>query len=164
MIRIAPGFAATALLGSTALVGLALRDALLPEQVSAPSQMGSFPSTPRIGSAAALTAATLAAAVGKDPFHPERRRPAQRFRLPGEALQAAVDSSGAKLAFKLIGTAAMAEGKGFAMCQWGEEAPKLVRIGDTVGGLTLKRVEPGSALFLTSAGKRYQVQVPKAGS
>jgi hypothetical protein len=164
MIRIAPASASTVLVISAGVAGMSLRNALLPEPMTSPSQIVSLPSTPRTGPAPSLTPAKLAAAVGKDPFHPERRRPAQRFRLPGEALPATADSGGAKLAFKLIGTAAMAEGKGFAMCQWGEQAPKLVRIGDTLGGLTLKRVEPGSALFLTAAGKRYEVQVPKAGS
>ena len=46
----------------------------------------------------------------------------------------------------------------------GAEPPKLVRIGERVGQLTLKGIEPGRAVFLTAAGKRYEVQVPKAGS
>jgi hypothetical protein len=107
----------------------------------------------------------LAAAVGKDPFHPERRRPSLRFRFPGEGSPSpATDSAPAATVFKLIGTAIMPEGRGFAMCQWGAEPPKLVRIGETVGTLTLKKVEPGRAVFLTTGGKRFEVQVPKAGS
>jgi hypothetical protein len=129
-----------------------------------PSQVGSFPSTPHISGPPGVNAAKLVAAVAKDPFHPERRRPAMRFRLPGEGLPNAPDSAAVQQPFKLIGTAAMAEGRGFAMCQLGEDAPKLVRIGESLGGLTLKRVKPGSAVFLTAAGKRYEVQVPKAGS
>jgi hypothetical protein len=50
------------------------------------------------------------------------------------------------------------------MCQVGAEPPKLVRIGERVGQLTLKGIEPGRAVFLTAGGKRYEVQVPKAGS
>lgn len=58
----------------------------------------------------------------------------------------------------------MPEGRGFAMCQWGADPPRLVRIGESVGGLTLKGIQPGRAIFLTGGGKRYEVQVPKAGT
>jgi hypothetical protein len=164
VIRISPAFAALVLLGSAGIAAQTVRHALSPAVAPAASQSGSFPSTPKVSGPPAMTPAKLLAAVGKDPFHPERRRPAMRFRLPGEGLPNAPDSAATPRPFKLIGTAAMAEGSGFAMCQLGEDAPKLVRIGESFGGLTLKRVLPGSAVFLTAAGKRYEVQVPKAGS
>jgi hypothetical protein len=63
----------------------------------------------------------------------------------------------------LIGTAVMAGG-GFAMCQWAGEPPKLVRIGERVGGYTLKTVAQGRAVFLSSSGTSMEVRVPKGGS
>ena len=164
MSRLPLGLAAGALLGSTGLVGWSLLRAFTIDTLPRPAWVSSQPGTVRIGSQRPLPAARLAGAVGKDPFHPERRRPAVRFRLPGESRPGAADSTSARVPFKLIGTAAMPKGKGFAMCQWGEEQPRLVRIGETVGDLTLKGVTPGRAVFLTSGGERFEVQVPKAGS
>jgi len=111
-------------------------------------------------------AARLAAAVDRDPFHPERRRPAVRFRLPGEALPAdsAAAAAGATGPFLLIGTAVLSEGGGFAMCQWGSEPAKLVRVGERVGNLTLELVARGRATFVDAAGRRTEVRVPKAGT
>jgi hypothetical protein len=113
----------------------------------------------------ATPSASLAAAVEGDPFHPERRRPAERFRLPGEAgpsdTLAAADGAAS---LRLLGTAVLAEGRGFAMYQAGAETPRLVRVGETVGELTLKRVEQGRAVFRTRAGRAVELRVPKAGS
>ncbi len=113
-----------------------------------------------------VPAEVLAAAIDEDPFHPERRRPATRFRFPGEALSAGDSAHGVSMApsFILIGTAVLPEGRGFAMCQWAGDAPKLVRIGEHIGDLTLHSVAQGKAVFFTAAGKRLEVQVPKAGT
>jgi hypothetical protein len=110
--------------------------------------------------------AQVAAAVSHDPFHPERRRPAVRFRLPGESLAAdgAVPASAADNSFLLIGTAVMSDGGGFAMCQWGTEPPKLVRVGERVGTLTLKVVARGRATFADAGGRLMEIRVPKAGT
>jgi len=163
--RVYPGLALAALLACAGLTGWSLERALVLDPLPAIPATMPFRSMLAAESRSPLATARLARAVGKDPFHPERRRPTLRFRFPGEgsAASATVDapSSGS---LKLIGTAIMPEGKGFAMCQVGAEPPKLVRIGERVGQLTLKGIEPGRAVFLTAAGKRYEVQVPKAGS
>ncbi len=115
---------------------------------------------------AATPSASLAAAVENDPFHPERRRPADRFRLPGEATpsETLTAAGGAAASMRLLGTAVLPEGRGFAMYQAGAETPRLVRVGETVGELTLKRVEQGMAVFRTRAGRAIELRVPKAGS
>jgi hypothetical protein len=118
-----------------------------------------------INAPAATPRASLAAAVDNDPFHPERRRPAERFRLPGEAEPSDTLAAGEGAAsMRLLGTAVLAEGRGFAMYQAGAEIPRLVRVGETVGELTLKRVEQGRAVFRTRAGRAIDLRVPKAGS
>jgi len=123
-------------------------------------------SMPVPGTAAETPVARLAAAVGRDPFHPARHRPAVRFRLPGEALpsDSATRAPAAATPFLLIGTAVMSEGGGFAMCQWGNDAPKLVRVGERVGDLTLKLVARGQATFVDAGGRTLEVRVPKAGT
>lgn len=163
-LRVSPALALTLFVASAVLAGWSLRRALQTDTASAPAPVSPIPGSAAVDPPAPLATGRLAAAVGKDPFHPERRRPALRFRFPGEGLPSAATEAAPAAAFKLIGTATMPEGRSFAMCQWGAEPPKLVRIGESVGDLTLKKVEPGRAVFLTAGGKRLEVQVPKAGS
>lgn len=104
-------------------------------------------------------------AVEADPFHAERRRPAIAFRLPGEGVSATpVEASSQTPVPVLIGTALLPEGRSFAMCRVGTEAPKVVRVGEQVGGFTLKTVTQGRAIFLNAQGGTLEVGVPKAGS
>jgi hypothetical protein len=105
-------------------------------------------------------------AAAADPFRPERRAPAERFRLPGENIEqrAAAGSGSAQAALRLIGTAVTAPGQGFAMCQEGEAAPKLVRVGESFAGYTLRAVEKGRAVFRTPSGGSVALAVPKAGT
>jgi hypothetical protein len=164
-LRVSPSVALTLFIASAVLVGWSLQRALLTDALPGPARVSPIPGSTTVDPPVPLATATLAAAVGKDPFHPERRRPSLRFRFPGEGSPStATEATPATAAFKLIGTATMPEGRSFAMCQWGAEPPKLVRIGESVGNLTLKKVEPGRAVFLTAGGKRFEVQVPKAGS
>jgi hypothetical protein len=116
--------------------------------------------------AAGVSASRLTAAVAKDPFHVARRRPGVRFRLPGEGMQsdgvpATADAGGQ---VQLIGTAVLPHGHGFAMCQWGAEPARLVRVGERVGELTLRFVGRGRATFVNREGRSMEVRVPKAGT
>jgi hypothetical protein len=111
----------------------------------------------------------LVAAVAKDPFHPERRRPGRRFELPsdlaGRAARAARPRPvGGSVAVRLIGVAVDPAGGGSAICQSGGSAARLVRVGERVGDWTLKRVLPGAAEFATPAGGTVTLRVPKAGT
>jgi hypothetical protein len=162
--RVPPSVALAALVTSAGLALWSLGKAVDLDQLSSVAAAASVPEPAGAGHRLPLASAELEKAVGKDPFHPERRRPAVRFQLPGEEPPDSGKAGATPAAFKLIGTATMSEGRGFAMCQWGADPPKLVRIGESVGDLTLKAVQPGRAVFLTTGGKRYEVQVPKAGS
>jgi hypothetical protein len=161
--RVPPSVALAALVVSGGLALWSFGRAVDLERLSSVASAASVPEPAGTGHRLPLPSAELDKAVGKDPFHPERRRPAIRFQLPGEGPPESGDAA-EPTPFKLIGTATMSEGRGFAMCQWGADPPKLVRIGESVGDLTLKAVQPGRAVFLTAGGKRYEVQVPKAGS
>lgn len=107
----------------------------------------------------------LAPALELNPFHPERRRPTQRFLMPGDSVPAASPDSAAvqAQALRLVGTAVVGNG-GFAMCQWGTEPPRLVRVGATVNEITLELVAPGRAVFRAAGGKRLELRVGKAGA
>lgn len=102
----------------------------------------------------------LIAAVDKDPFHPERRRPAQRFQLPSAAppVPRVADAN-----VRVVGTAVSPDG-GFAMCSWAGGAPRIVRVGDRLGDWTLSKVMPGAAEFTGAAGSTIVVRIAKAGT
>lgn len=119
---------------------------------------------------AAATAAPRTAAVGQevamvlraDPFHPERHAPATRFRFPGEGT--ATGPAVSVAALKLIGVALIEEGRSFALVQAGGDAPRLVRVGENIGGYTLRRVERDRAIFAGPDGKVQEYRVTKAGT
>lgn len=112
----------------------------------------------------AQPAAPIVAAVEKDPFRPERRRPDRRFRMPGDppAVRATAPARPAATV-RLVGTLLAPDG-GIAMCQVGTQAPKLVRVGETIEGLTLKAVASGQAVFQSSTGSPVVIHVAKVGS
>jgi hypothetical protein len=100
------------------------------------------------------------AAVDKDPFHPGRRRPAVRFRLPSDVRIATPEPAPG---VRVVGTAATAGGGGFAMCAWAGGPPRIVRIGERVGEWTLSKVTPGAAEFRAPTGTTVVVRVAKVG-
>ena len=107
----------------------------------------------------------LLIAVGKDPFHPERRRPGRRFQLPADQAALAarrLEDQTTAASLRLVGTAVNGDGGGFAMCAWQGGTPRIVRVGERVSGWTLVKVTPGAAEFTTPGG-RVVVRVPKAG-
>lgn len=108
------------------------------------------------------------AAIESDPFHPERRRPDEPFRLPGEepppTPATATNVPAPTAPVELIGTVVIPDGRSFAMCRSGADSPRIVRIGETIGDLTLRTVEQGRAVFASSTGARTELQVKKAGT
>jgi hypothetical protein len=114
---------------------------------------------------AAASKQAIAATVEHDLFRPDRHRPPQRFRLPGEGAPAQGTAPRDPAAvFALVGTAVLGEGKGFAMCQRTGETPRLVRIGERFGEFTLRTVEQGRAVFRTKDGSTMELRVAKAGT
>jgi hypothetical protein len=116
--------------------------------------------------AGAVTAEDVAAAVDLDPFHPERRRPGTRFRLPEERTARAREPAGAptRPSLELHGTVVLPDDRGFAMVASGGESPRVVRIGQSIGGYRLTEVERGRAVFISSSGRSMSLTVRKAGS
>jgi hypothetical protein len=103
--------------------------------------------------------------IEANPFRRDRQAAPARFRMPGEGAEVPVGSSApAASSLVLIGTAVLAGGGSFAMCQIGAEPPKLVRVGERYAGFTLRRVSQGHATFSTPTGKSLEVRVAKAGN
>jgi hypothetical protein len=113
---------------------------------------------------------SFAAAIEADPFHPERRRPSVRFRLPGEPVahptgqgQLSPQTLPASV-IRLIGTIVVPGGTSFVVCQAGAGAPKLLHVGERIEGLTLRRVEQGRAIFVSTSGEKVDLRTARAGA
>ena len=148
-----------------ALLAAALRRALRMEDVSADLSPLVQGTAPQPGPSTGYAVDRVLGAVAKDPFHPERRRPGARFRLPVARIatprQERPRPNASEL--RLVGTAVGAEGGGFAMCAWQGCTPRIVRIGERIGEWTLQSVSPGAAEFVTPGGP-ITVRVPKVGA
>jgi hypothetical protein len=114
------------------------------------------PSTQHEGSAtttppARLESPALAALLDANPFHPDRRRPAERYQPPtDESSDAAAPSANGGLI--LTGTILYPDGGGAAIVKQGRQPSQIVRRGAALGALTLTSVERGRATFTASDG------------
>ncbi len=103
----------------------------------------------------------LFAAVGKDPFRPDRRRPRTRYLLPSNRPPPRPPAGRLPYAgIKLLGTAVMSEGGDLASLQIPGKPPQVVRVGHEFAGLTLLGVERGVA---TLAGPDTTLTVQLSG-
>ncbi len=103
----------------------------------------------------------VAAAVDADPFAPDRTAPAQRYRMPGEAVAAAPAAEPPKPS--VLGTATAGDGSSFATVQFQSSRLLMVRVGDHVGDYIVKSIGRGVVTFATPAGKTFDVLAPKVG-
>jgi hypothetical protein len=120
---------------------------------------------PAIEESTALPPAFIARIVDHDPFHPERRRPKTPFRLPAEeaAARPAPVTPAPAAQLRLLGTVVTPGSDAFAMGQLGADAPRVIRVGGTLGGFTLRRIEPGRAIFTAPNGESMDLRVSRAG-
>jgi hypothetical protein len=154
--------AALALVGGGLLFAVTLTGALRLDPLPSPEPVVADAGARTEVSRPFYVAARMAAAVDKDPFHPERRRPDQPFRLPDEG--APPPGAPAEIVGpRLIGTG-VAPGGGFAICQLPGGPARLIHVGEKLGNLTLHSVEPGRATFTTASGDSVVVRVPRTGS
>ncbi|HEV7590048.1 MAG TPA: hypothetical protein VGO40_18165 [Longimicrobium sp.] len=92
------------------------------------------------------------AAVARDPFRADRKRPPGRYRLPGEPapLPAAVPMGPPPppvYSYRLLGTVVLADGSGLAALAGPTGEGKVVRTGQQIDQFRLLRVTPGSAIL-----------------
>jgi hypothetical protein len=157
-----------AALVAAALVALwTLYRAIVPRDSVLTVGVAAVSTSPGVPERMPLAAALIDEAVNHDLFHPERRRPSVPFRLPNEmaAAHPAPQSPNAPQAtLHLLGTVVESGKDAFILCQLGNDAPKILRAGETFGGLTLRRIEPGLAVFTSPDGERLELHVMKMGS
>ncbi|MBX6364445.1 MAG: hypothetical protein IRZ00_11305 [Gemmatimonadetes bacterium] len=85
-------------------------------------------------------------AVAQDPFRADRRPAPLRFAMPGDAPPPPAAPAGGpppRPPLALVATSVLSAGKGFAMLAVGDQPPRMVRVGDTLGGVRLRDVGRG---------------------
>lgn len=160
----APAATGALLLASTALAGWSLWGAVTLDPV-APARQASPPWMVQPTEPQPVPAGPdIVAAVNADPFSPERRRPAERFRLPGERRPEPppVVRRAPGPSFRIVGTVVL-PGGGLAMLQARGAAPRTLRVGESFGGFRLARVEQGRAVFVSGEGSTHVVRVSNGG-
>jgi hypothetical protein len=103
------------------------------------------------------------AAVDSDIFAADRSAPDIPYRMPGEARP---DDKPVAEPTKpiVVGTVVATDGRSFALMQLGNDRPKLVHVGDTIGEWSVKAIGRGKVTIVTSpTGNRVDVTVPKTG-
>jgi hypothetical protein len=165
--RFAPSVIVAAL-GFLVSVGLALvagwplaRPISIPAVEEAPTSRVA-PLGPRSGGATEEQAGE-AVTIASDPFRADRGPPKATLVLAGTPASD-VTPPGSAQALVLIGTAVFPNGGGFATCQVGSEPARLVRIGESLAGYTLRAVAQGRATFRAESGEDVEVRVARTGS
>ena len=110
---------------------------------------------------AAVPSVNVDMANAADLFAPERKPPAARYRMPGEAAPKIVEEPPKPI---VLGVALASDGTSFATCQFQSARLLMVRVGDKIGDYTVRSIERGRVVFATPAGKTFEVLAPRAGS
>lgn len=96
-----------------------------------------------------LSSDAIMLAVGNDPFRPDRSPPAERYRLPGDVVEAPPPPPPAAPPppdFRLGGTVVF-DGGGMALIQVGDGAQSFVNVGEAVNGYRLSAVTARDAVL-----------------
>jgi len=104
------------------------------------------------------------ATVENNLFSIDRSAPVTPYRMPGEP-----DPSAARAVVQpekplVLGTAIATDGRHFATVQLRDGPPMLVRIGDKVGEWTVRAIERGKIVVVSTNGIRTEITVSKPGT
>lgn len=162
--RIALGALAASLLLLGATAAGARRVEPLPEQ-PAPRRAAAMPKV--VPRTAARSDAAILAAVARDPFRPDRRRPSGRYRMPGEApppAAPAVPVAPPAMVYniRLLGTVVLPDGSGLAALAGQTGESRIVKTGQSFEGFRVTRVNNGSAT-LRGNDTTIVLRTPAAG-
>ena len=104
----------------------------------------------------------IEAAVDNDVFSVERSAPNAPYRMPGEP------DPNAKAAPQpdkpiVLGTAVATDGRHFATLQMRDGRPTLVRVGDKIGEWTVRSIDRGKVVIVSTGGIRAEISVTNPG-
>lgn len=148
-----------ALAAATTTLGVATYRAARLDPLPPPSIDGASHGTPIEGATPGATVHVATGELDNDPFDPERQLPQEPEAATTDATDDALPPPVPPAAVRVLGVVVLPEGGGFVVYQLPSEVPKTVRIGGTVGRLTLVGVEPGRAIFRASDGARVALDL-----
>ena len=161
-----PRIALAVLLGSAILAGLSIRRAVTLELPGESESHAGLLAPEASPAPEPASLESVLAAVEIDPFHPERRRPGSRFRLPGEPaerIRAPAPRLSAPTSLVLTGTVIYPDGGGLAVLSQDRGATMTLRVGERLGELTLQKVERERAIFSGPGGRQVVIPVRRSG-
>jgi hypothetical protein len=155
--------AGAALALAAVFFGVMLLRAMSPAEVEASQPVG----TPVVALSdhAPARVAEIIPAVEKDPFNPERQRPARRYRLAGEIDEAAPPTARLPIRWggAVIGMGAdSTDSRFFAALGTNNNAPlQSLKPGDKLGDYTLKSFDALVAIFVSPNGDLISITNPR---
>ena len=102
-------------------------------------------------------------ALDNDPFSADRKLTSAPGAVTAQATGSVVPMIPPE-AVRLLGTVVRPEGRNFVVYQLPSEVPRTIRIGESVGGMTLVHVLPGRATFRAPGGALVELTLTKPGS
>jgi hypothetical protein len=115
---------------------------------------------PTFATEAALTRGSMndpvdiGSVVALNLFSPDRSAPIRRYRLGGYADDVPVIPPPPPI---VLGTSVAPDNRSFAFCKTPDGPATLVRVGDRIGGHTVRSIERGLVVFTTPAGERLAI-------
>lgn len=122
-------------------------------------EAGAVARAPRLPAAPNDSAALADDTVPDDPFDPDRGAVVSQA---GNAVPPPPVVADAPVA--LLGTVVRAGGGSVAVCRIGNEPPRVLRVGERIGALTLLDVGQGSAAFRDTSGARVSLHIATPGA
>ena len=96
-----------------------------------------------------------------DPFDPDRA--SLRLEPSSDAPVRVTDIPPATVSVRLLGTVLLPNGASFAVCQLPSAIPRSVRVGDSIGGLTVVSIERGHVVLHTARGDKTEIDIVHPG-
>lgn len=127
-----------------------------------PSAQPNTPFAPRVVTA---SSAMVDSAVAHDPFNPDREPARRNAMLAAQTREPVLQNGAAQTAeVRLLGTALLGGSASFATCQLGVEPARALRVGESIAGLTLTRIDQGRVVFRSARGDSMELHIFRPGS
>lgn len=122
---------------------------------------------PAVAAVPQLPVASIDSAAAQDDTLPDDPFDADRGGVvtqAGEPAPAAPIAAPADQMIALVGTVVRADGGSVAVCQLGNQPPRVLHVGERIGALTLLEVEQGRAAFRDTTGARVSLRIITPGA
>jgi hypothetical protein len=148
-VRVALGVLLLALAGVAWTFARAMRTVAVPVTPPPHFATGDALAVPERGEAI-----NVSATVELNLFSDSRSAPPRRYRLAGYAEEA---KAAPPTPPTVLGTAVSTPERSFAICRIGESPARIVRVGEQIGGFTVRSIERSRVVFTTPTGEQVAI-------